>query len=41
MKSISKTLALGILVALIAGATINAYAADTQWDNTVSKQIGK
>lgn len=32
MKSISKALAFGILVALVAGTAVSAYAADTKWE---------
>jgi hypothetical protein len=39
MKSVSKTVALAILVALVAGATVSAYAANPT--NPVNKQPGK
>lgn len=39
MKSVSKVVALAILVALVAGATVSAYAASTT--NAVNKQPGK
>jgi hypothetical protein len=36
MKKVSKAVALAILVALVAGATVSAYAANTS--NTVNQQ---